>query len=208
MAPPTADCNHNKAALRRLFDQKRKALSLEAQKQKSRQLLQWLPQIPAFVTAKHIAMYWPMGAELSPLPLLTQAQHQNKHCYLPVLRPGSEVLTFVAYQAMDPLMKHPLGFLEPALSEKPILAAKDLDLIILPLLAFDDYGQRLGRGAGHYDRTLHEISDSKKPYLLGLGYACQHIDRLPTDPWDYRVDGVLTEEGYSNFLAYSFNKTI
>ena len=203
MAPPTStDSNHTKPRLRHFFDQKRKALSPEEQSQKAQQLLPWIHTVPAFSAAKHIAFYWPMGAEISPKPLLWAAQQQHKRCYLPCLQSGSHILDFVAYQSEDPLILNPLGFLEPDPQHNPRINLCDLDLILIPLLAFDAYGQRLGRGAGYYDRTLAtRPQGSCKPYLLGLGYACQRMDRLPTDPWDAPLEGVLTEEGYVPLIS-------
>jgi len=205
MAPPTSmDPHANKPALRRLFDQKRKALSPEEQSQKAQQLLPWIHTLSAFTAARHIAFYWPMGAEISPLPLLSAAEQEHKHCYLPCLQPGSNSLDFVAYQSQDPLILNPFGFLEPVLQNNPCIALCDLDLILIPLLAFDAQGQRLGRGAGYYDRTLAtRPQGSCKPYLLGLGYACQSVDRLPADPWDAPLEGVLTEEGLSTPINFT-----
>ncbi len=205
MAPPTSiNPYSSKSALRRLFDQKRKALSSEEQSQKAQQLLGWIHTVPAFATAGHIAFYWPIGAEISPLPLLWAAEQQHKRCYLPCLKPESAILDFVAYQSEDPLILNPLGFLEPDPQNHPRIALCDLDLILIPLLAFDTHGQRLGRGAGYYDRTLAtRPQGSCKPYLLGLGYACQSVDRLPADPWDAPLEGVLTEEGLSTPINFT-----
>lgn len=204
MAPPTLTPHPSKPALRRLFEQKRKILSPLEQSQKARQLLQWIHTVPAFAAAGHIAFYWPMGAEISPKPLLWAAEQQHKRCYLPCLQSGLQILDFVAYQSEDPLSLNPLGFLEPDPQHNPRINLCDLDLILIPLLAFDAYGQRLGRGAGHYDRTLAtRAQGSCKPYLLGLGYACQSVDRLPADPWDRPLDGVLTEEGLSTPINFT-----
>ncbi len=204
MAPPTFINPHpSKPALRRLFDQKRKALSPLEQSQKARQLLPWIHTVPAFTAARHIAFYWPMGAEISPVPLLLEAELQQKNCYLPYLRPGSDSLDFVAYQFEDPLILNPRGFLEPDPQHHPCIALCDLDLIVIPLLAFDAHGQRLGWGAGHYDRTLATYQGSRRPYLLGLGYACQSMHRLPADPWDCPLDGILTEEGLSTPINFT-----
>ncbi len=197
MAPPTNQAsNSQKAALRGFFDQKRKALSPKDRAHKASQLLQWIHTMPAFAQAKQLAFYWPMGAEISPLPLLLAAEQQEKRCYLPCIKPGSDILDFVAYRSQDPLIMNPFGFLEPDPQVQPSIALCDLDLIVIPLLAFDSHGQRLGRGAGHYDRTLATCPQgSTKPFLLGLGYASQFIDELPIDPWDRPMDGILTEEG-------------
>jgi 5-formyltetrahydrofolate cyclo-ligase len=205
MAPPTSThSNHSKARLRHLFHQKRKALSSEARAQKSSALLQWIHTVPAFASAKHMAFYWPMGAEISPLALLLAAEQQHKHCYLPCLQSESSILDFVAYQSEAPLILNRFGCLEPDPHNNPCIALCDLDLILIPLLAFDTYGQRLGRGAGYYDRTLATcLQGSRRPYLLGLGYASQGTDRLPTDAWDVPLEGILTEKGLSTPINFT-----
>lgn len=76
-----------------------------------------------------------------------------------------------------------------------------LDMILLPLVGFDGEGRRLGMGAGYYDQTLAFVNkDSlQRPQLIGTGFAAQEVDRLPEDPWDIRLDGILTEEGLRFF---------
>ena len=202
MAPPTLlDPGLGKPALRRLFVQQRRALSLAEQQQTSQQLLPWIPSIPAFLSAQHIAAYWPMDGEISPLPLLEAAWQQGKDCYLPCLLPGADSLDFRMYRPHDPLHLHPLGFRTPDPDAHPPIPIHHLDLILVPLLAFDTRGHRLGRGGGFYDRSLalSRLASTHRAYWLGVGYAAQGVDRLPVDPWDVPLDGVLTEEGYTCF---------
>ncbi len=119
----------------------------------------------------------------------------KKQCYLPVLDADKQ-LAFFRYDKRDPLKENQYGIPEPVNRDAQI-AAVDLDLVILPLLAFDEHGNRLGTGGGYYDRTFSVLHDKqqKKPFMLGVGYALQQADNLPADEWDIRLDGVLTEKG-------------
>lgn len=83
-------------------------------------------------------------------------------------------------------------------TEKQIVRPQDIDVILLPLVAFDAAGHRIGRGKGHYDRALHFMNECDrslllKPYLVGIAYAFQEIPVIIPQPWDVRLDLILTE---------------
>lgn len=120
----------------------------------------------------------------------------NKICYLPVLTDDKKLI-FSLYQQNGKLQLNRYGILEP--SEHIILDHQELDMVIMPLLAVDQTGFRLGSGGGYYDRTFAEVE--KKPLLMGLAYAAQITASLPHDPWDIRLDGVITEEKMFLFNA-------
>jgi 5-formyltetrahydrofolate cyclo-ligase len=103
-------------------------------------------------------------------------------------------LDFASYQRDDPLHLNRYNILEP--ENKNILSPENLDLVIVPLLGFDLQGHRLGMGGGYYDRTFAFLSGKQptKPILIGLGFADQQINSLPSDSWDVPLAGVLTEE--------------
>jgi len=98
-------------------------------------------------------------------------------------------MEFAMYHDGDPLSLNRYQILEP--HSQPFLIEK-LDIVLLPLVAFDEMGNRLGRGGGYYDRTFFAHAQGK-PFLLGLGYEEQGTRQLPNDPWDVKLDGVLTE---------------
>jgi 5-formyltetrahydrofolate cyclo-ligase len=75
----------------------------------------------------------------------------------------------------------------------------DLDLIVVPLLAFDAHGRRLGSGAGYYDRLLGRPRPFRRPLVVGYAYALQQQAELPEDPWDRKLDAVATERGVTWF---------
>src|SRR3990167_4561071 len=103
-------------------------------------------------------------------------EFQQKQCYLPVLSsPQKDHLEFYTYHSNDPLIKNQFAIGEPDIKKQHYLATQDLDCAFLPLVGFDTKGNRLGRGAGYYDRTFAFLLNSiqKKPILIGLAYEFQ-----------------------------------
>ena len=120
----------------------------------------------------------------------------GKACYLPVITPGKS-LWFAPYEDGDPLAPNRFGIPEPARAGIKLVSARVLDLILTPLVAFDDQGHRLGMGSGFYDRTLSFLRHRRvwrKPRLLGVAHELQHLSALQAAPWDVPLDGVATDE--------------
>lgn len=138
--------------------------------------------------ARHIAFYWPADGEVSLLPLLRQSLRRGKDCYLPVVR-GRE-LEFRRFQPGRTLHRNRYGIPEPRDTEPR--DARRLDVILLPLVAFDLDCNRLGMGAGFYDRAL-ATKHHRSPLRIGIAYELQRIPQLPVDPWDVPLHGVVTE---------------
>ena len=143
-----------------------------------------------FQQSQHIACYYPYKNEFDCLPIIQKIWQAKKNCYLPVLT--QKTLGFAKYQENTELQLNRYNILEP--SHKHFIVLENLDLVLLPLLGFDFQGNRLGMGAGFYDYTFQALRFMKKPFLLGLGYAVQHVSILPQDPWDVVLDGILTEK--------------
>jgi 5-formyltetrahydrofolate cyclo-ligase len=122
--------------------------------------------------------------------LIASAHAAGKRVYLPRLVDG--VMHFAEHHLGDALRPGPFGLREP--TGDPLAPARLAEAIaVLPLVAWDDAGGRLGRGGGHYDRAL---AGSNRPLcLVGLAYAFQQHPRLPRDPWDVRLDLVVTDDG-------------
>ena len=188
-----------KTDLRKLFLKKRQLLSPLIQQQKAQSLLERFLKLPLFTKSQHIAFYWPIKGEISPLPILEKSFLAHKQCYLPVLDNREEkLLLFTHYQKADLLKMNRFGILEPSLEQKAPFPAKELDLVLVPLLAFDLLGHRLGMGKGYYDYTFSFLNENrssqlKKPFLLGLAYDEQEATLLSTDAWDISLQGILTE---------------
>ncbi len=123
----------------------------------------------------------------------------EKICYLPVLT-DARTLQFGQYCAGDALQPNQYGIPEPFNTQHSIQSER-LDLVITPLVAFDMHGSRLGTGGGYYDRTFAFINThpAKAPFLLGLAFSIQCCESIPTEPWDVKLNGVLTESTLSLF---------
>jgi 5-formyltetrahydrofolate cyclo-ligase len=109
-------------------------------------------------------------------------------------KPG--YLHFVEYLADDKLIPNRFGILEPKLQQEKLISARNLDLVIMPLIAFDLQGNRIGTGGGYYDRTfafLNDEPDLIKPVLIGVAYACQQLSQINSQPWDVKMQKVVTD---------------
>ena len=84
-------------------------------------------------------------------------------------------------------------------SAPPWINTRALDLVLAPLVAFDDQGHRLGMGGGFYDRHFGGLPERLRPLLVGVAHEIQRADALPTQPWDMPLDGILTEAGWRTF---------
>lgn len=185
-----------KAAIRQAIRLERAKLSLEGQIEKSKKLTGIVIQLPEFLNSQHIAGYWPNDNEISVLDILAIAHKLGKTCYLPRLDPGPTIqMQFVEYHPGDTLAINQLGILEPMPHNKKTLPAELLDLVLVPLIAFDTYGRRLGMGKGYYDHTFafHQTDPKTKPFLLGVAYDLQKTESLPSETWDVLLDGIVTE---------------
>ncbi len=197
-----------KKILRKVAREIRNNIS-EADKQKhSLNIKTLLIESKVFASSQTVAVYWPHRNEVDTRSLIDYALAQGKRCYLPVLDPlnTSGTLIFMEYFAGDQLIANKHGIMEPKWGidqqSRKTISANELDLVLLPILAFDDEGHRLGQGAGHYDRTFaflkmreQKTDIVKKPFLLGLGYEAQHLETIPFDEWDINLDAVVTEKG-------------
>lgn len=149
-------------------------------------------QHPIFQASQHIACYLPSDEEFDCIPLIEKIWQAEKNCYLPIITEENS-LAFAHYRRNDVLSLNRYKILEPTHPDR--FPAQDLDLVIVPLVAFDGQGNRLGMGAGFYDRTFsfRLNHSSKHPLLIGLGYQFQKVAEIKSDPWDVNLDGVLTE---------------
>ncbi len=148
---------------------------------------------PALRTDVRVAGYWANDGELGLHPLLLGRPPFRYH--LPVLE-SAKRLRFVAWRSGDPLVQNRYGIPEPAAGER--LPGESLDLVLVPLLAFDRRGHRLGTGGGYYDRSfafLAGVARPARPLLVGIGYALQEVESLAAAEWDIDLDAVATEDG-------------
>ncbi len=156
---------------------------------------------PLFRRARHIAVYLPVAGEADPLPLAELAWRRGKRVYAPVVDAVHRGrLGFAPIPPDGALRPNRWGIPEPA-GRPALRPPRRLDLVIVPLVAFDRRGHRLGMGAGYYDRTFafRHRRRWRRPWLVGLAYGFQEVPRLQAHPWDVPLDAVLTEQGLRFF---------
>jgi len=152
-----------------------------------------------FRISKRIAVYFANDGEISLNLIIARAIRTGKSCYLPTLCPlGRRKLWFTRYNPEERLYSNRLKILEPPQKFGVArIRAKDLDLILVPLVAFDLQGNRLGRGGGYYDHTLNFLiqrSYWRKPHIIGIAYDFQRVSNLPIQPWDVPMNFIITEK--------------
>ena len=188
----------NRSTLRRQLRAARRSLSPLQQRQASQQLWRQLAQHPLFRRSRHIAFYLANDGEIDPGVLMAHARHLGKHCYLPVVTGWpADRMHFQRLVPGQRWVRNRFGIREPLID--PGLQARPwrLDLILMPLVGFDEQGNRLGMGGGFYDRTFafrrrrrHWIG----PHLLGLAHHCQKVAQLPAASWDIPLDGIVSDQ--------------
>lgn len=139
-----------------------------------------------------IAAYLPIRSELSPLPLVATLAAAGMMTAMPVTPSPGNPLSFRAWAPGDALADGPYNTQQPP----PDWPEVTPNVILAPMLAFDDDGWRLGYGGGFYDRTLAGLrAGGHRVAALGIAYDGQHVEAVPTGPYDMRLDGVLTPSG-------------
>ncbi|MBQ7739337.1 MAG: 5-formyltetrahydrofolate cyclo-ligase [Desulfovibrionaceae bacterium] len=177
---------------------KRKDLAEKERFASSKQIQKYVLNFDIYISSQSLTMYLPLPEEVDTTDLVDESLKQGKTVYLPRVLPKSQGrMEFVPVTKETLFRKSPFGILEPdpkyqGFSANEFDSNFQPDLIILPGIAFDRYGQRLGFGGGFYDRFLQTYPKSIR---LGLCFSQQLIDFLPHDPWDQKVNYLCTEEG-------------
>lgn len=186
-----------KTQLRQRLRAERRALSRDEQRQAADRLLANVAATRLFRVSRRIACYLPSDGEIDPSLIIERIWRMRKQAFLPVLSPLShERLWFARATPGMELRPNRFGIPEPRTSAGELVRAEELDLILLPLVAFDRKGNRLGRGAGFYDRSLAFLRYRRyfrKPHLLGLAHDFQRVPSVSNDAWDVPLDGVVTD---------------
>ena len=202
MAMPVSDpqfLNDQRKALRRTLRQRRRALTKAQQRQAGEALCRRLRGLPEVKRARRVALYLPNDGEIDATPLLAWLRRRGARAYLPVLRPLAENRPwFVHYHAATPMTRNRFGIREPDTRHGAHRARQlppwALDLALLPLVGFDDLGNRLGMGGGFYDRSFaFTRRRGPRPRLIGVAHDCQHVERLPFAGWDVPLDAIVSD---------------
>lgn len=188
------DLRAAKSALRRPMRQRRAAMAAAVPDAGSR--------VAALVAASFapaagavVAGYWPMRDELDPRPTLTALSGRGCRIALPVVAGDGQPLVFRGWEIDEPLQPGPYGTVQPGDEADTV----EPQLLLVPMLAFDRAGRRLGYGGGFYDRTLAALRGRFAVQAIGIAYADQEVEAVPAGPEDARLDGVVTERAYLDF---------
>ncbi|TJY59368.1 5-formyltetrahydrofolate cyclo-ligase [Sinimarinibacterium sp. CAU 1509] len=180
-----------KRALRRELRQRRAALDPRQRLRHAQRATATLSRSAVWRNARTIALYLASGNELPTVPLLQRAWREGKRTLVPRIADDGH-LRFVEIRPGSRLRRNRYGIGEPV--DTQLWPLNRVDLLLLPLVGFDRHGYRLGAGGGFYDRTLaHRVA--RRPLCLGWALSIQEVDAVPRDPWDRRMDGVVTEQG-------------
>jgi 5-formyltetrahydrofolate cyclo-ligase len=143
-----------------------------------------------------VAGFWPIAEELDIRPLMIELINQGCQLALPVVVAKKQPLVFRAWRPGDPLEAGAFGTLQPTARR----AVVEPEVLIVPLLAVDEEGWRLGYGGGFYDRTLEALRARKRVIAVGVAFNEQIVPEVPHDPNDQRLDWLLTDKRACAFV--------
>lgn len=197
--------------LRQSLRTKRRHLTKMQQHQHARKITQRIIHSKLYKRSRYIALYLSADGEVD-LSFLINKLHSSsdsghsKKCYLPVIisrRQG--IIQFAPYEKHTQLKKNCFGILEPVYQKKQLKTALQMDLVLAPLVGFDEQGNRMGMGGGYYDRALQHLKSNElkvrslKPGFVGIAHELQRVPTLESHTWDIALNAIVTEKRLSYF---------
>lgn len=201
-----AQPSHMKAELRRCMRGQRKQLPITHRRVAAQQLVRNALHVHWILHARRIGLFVPHGSEIDVLPLMRRLIKMGKHVFLPMVSPAvsHRKLWFKRLRLSSRWTANRFGVAEIAHGQR--LRAQHLDVLCLPLVAYDAEGYRLGMGGGFYDASLTFLRHQQHrahPKLIGIAFACQRLNvLLPREHWDVPLDAALNEQGLEFFLSH------
>jgi len=187
-APETRD------ALRRRLRAARSAVDGTTRTHAARAVADHLAGLLDALDPRTVAGYAALGEELSAAPALADCRAAGRITLLPV--PSGDTLAFSPYDENTPMRPDRFGIDAPVVDAGEQVAAMDLDVVLVPLVGFDERLERLGMGGGFYDRSFTARRERPAPpHLIGVAFECQRVDDVLPDWWDVPLDAVVTETG-------------
>ena len=181
--------------IRKEKKQQRRLLAAEEQTIAAIEIAEQLSKFSIMNRAIRIGAYMSFGGEVNCQHFLNFEKLRKKRIFLPVL--AKSKLIFSPLKSAEKMVQNQYGILEPVYQKRDAIAARDLDVVIVPLVAFDEQCNRLGMGGGFYDRCFafrKRRRKWRKPLLIGIAYDFQRVDSLQPEPWDVPLDAVVTEK--------------
>lgn len=195
---PTSDGQRQLRKLRSQLADRRSRLTAGEVAAAAAQIHRRLWQLPLLWRCGRLACYLAVRQEVDCGPIIASALARGREVLLPALH-GRQLL-FVPYRPGTRMIRNRFGIPEPAGSGRR--AGRGLDVALVPLVAFDGSGHRLGMGGGYYDRTFRFLLNRRcwhRPHLIGLAYEFQRVPALPQRPWDVPLEMVVTEDHVYRF---------
>jgi 5-formyltetrahydrofolate cyclo-ligase len=194
VVPSHPPLSADKVTLRRLARERRRDFVASLSEGRQQELEQRLGEVlePLFAKSRITGAYCPMPNEISPLPAMESAGQQGIILAYPAFSDHQSEIRFLAGEPAEP---GPWSCFQPPLDSPEVFP----DLVLVPLVAIDKNGTRLGQGKGHYDRVLGKLREHGA-LLIGLGWQAQMVDAtIPAEPWDVPLDGFASPEGLEMF---------
>lgn len=183
----------SKTTLRKLVLEKRDAVAVDTRKKWDEEVLKRIINNESYINSSSIFTFVSFGSEVNTHQIINLALNDNKIIYVPKIKSKEKGIEIFRINSLSDLKPGYFGILEP--SENCSAAdSRDIDLILMPGVAFDRQGGRLGYGAGFYDRFLTKMN--KKITKIALAYQLQVVDSVPTESSDVRIDGIITNEEF------------
>jgi 5-formyltetrahydrofolate cyclo-ligase len=192
--PESIETQTEKEQLRRDAAARRDALTRDA-RQDAAEAIAARPFPLKIKAGTIVSGFMPMKSEINPLPLLRKLEEMGARIALPVVAGRGQPLIMRQWKFGEPLGSGVWGIREP----KPEAPQVEPDILLVPLLAFDRAGYRLGYGGGYYDMTIGALRAHKPIVTVGIAFAAQEVAKVPTTPRDERLDLVLTERETIDF---------
>jgi 5-formyltetrahydrofolate cyclo-ligase len=190
----------NKKELRKDILTRRSAMTQEDVRLKSELICASLINSDPFSKARALYLYSPIRKEVETRDIFLAAKREGKRVGFPVSLPRSRDLLFFEVTDLAVLKKGAYNIPEPPQDERKLMTPETVDCIIVPGVAFDERGYRLGYGGGYYDRLLKK--SGSRVITIGLAFDLQVIPRIPTESHDSKMDNIFTE---SRIIACSFS---
>lgn len=191
VAPPTPPDPQIAAAKRKLRAEMRARRERLASTSAGPELARNVASLAPFATGADVGGFHPLGPEIDALPALTWFAGNGHRVGLPVVVGRGHPLIFRWWLPGAPLERGVLGIPFPRPDRPEIFP----EILLVPLIAFDRRGNRLGYGGGYYDRTLEALRANGPLFTIGVGFAFQEVDDVPVDPFDQPLDAIATEVG-------------
>jgi 5-formyltetrahydrofolate cyclo-ligase len=186
----------DKVELRKFMRSQRRSLSGDEQARASVGLLKQLKSIPEFAESGSIAMYLVNDGEIDPVQAMNWCWKRGTKTYVPVVVQENEnSLLFAEINTQSEFRNNRFGISEPVTKYNQLLEARQLDLVLMPLVAFDESGNRIGMGGGFYDTTFEFVRSQgvNRPVLIGIAHEIQKVDQIVAQPWDIPLGRVVTD---------------